>query len=165
MRHPSPEEARTGPAPDSPAQCAVRALQRAFGQRLWAVVLYGSRARGDSHDESDWDLLVLVEDLPAGTLSRHIEIKRALPPSCRALVSILAKTPAELDTGLPSFMLDVALDGIILYDPSGYAAERLESLRRVIHRAGLRRERTEAGDLWSWDRDRGPIWHLDLEHR
>ncbi len=24
------------------------------------IILYGSRARGDSHDESDWDILVLL---------------------------------------------------------------------------------------------------------
>ena len=55
------------------------------------------------------------------------------------------------------------LDGVILYDPSGYAAERLEHIRRVIRRAGLRRERTEAGDMWLWDRDPGPMWRLDWE--
>lgn len=26
--------------------------------RLW---LYGSRARGDNHDESDWDLIILLD--------------------------------------------------------------------------------------------------------
>jgi uncharacterized protein len=25
------------------------------------IILYGSRARGDAHEESDWDLLVLVQ--------------------------------------------------------------------------------------------------------
>lgn len=26
------------------------------------IILFGSRARGDYHDESDWDFLILVED-------------------------------------------------------------------------------------------------------
>lgn len=26
------------------------------------IILYGSRARGDHHEESDWDFLVLVDD-------------------------------------------------------------------------------------------------------
>ncbi len=26
------------------------------------VILYGSRARGDYHDESDWDVLVLIDN-------------------------------------------------------------------------------------------------------
>ena len=25
------------------------------------IILYGSRSRGEAHDESDWDLLILVE--------------------------------------------------------------------------------------------------------
>ena len=111
MGHPSPEELRTEQVHKSPAQCAVRALRRALGRRLRAVVLYGSRARGDAKGESDWDLLVLAEDLPEETLRRHMELKRALPPSCRAIVSILAKTPAEFEAGLPSLILDIALDG------------------------------------------------------
>lgn len=28
------------------------------GSQVW---LYGSRARGDSHEESDWDLLILID--------------------------------------------------------------------------------------------------------
>ena len=26
------------------------------------LILFGSQARGDAHDESDWDLLILLED-------------------------------------------------------------------------------------------------------
>lgn len=35
-------------------------LQRAFGERLQGVVLYGSEARGEAHPDSDIDLLVLL---------------------------------------------------------------------------------------------------------
>ena len=38
------------------------------------VILYGSRARGDEHPESDWDLLILVNsnsDLEYEMLFRH----------------------------------------------------------------------------------------------
>lgn len=37
---------------------AVRAL---YGDRLKGLLLYGSRARGDVHDESDYDYLVLLD--------------------------------------------------------------------------------------------------------
>jgi predicted nucleotidyltransferase len=38
------------------------------------VILYGSRARGDSHPESDWDILILVDtrvDLDYERTFRH----------------------------------------------------------------------------------------------
>jgi uncharacterized protein len=38
------------------------------------VILYGSRARGDEHPESDWDLLILVDsktDLDYERVFRH----------------------------------------------------------------------------------------------
>lgn len=41
-----------------------RALLAArFGSRLREVVLFGSCARGDAHEESDVDVLVVVDDL------------------------------------------------------------------------------------------------------
>jgi uncharacterized protein len=38
-------------------------LERAFGDRLREFVLYGSQARGTAHEESDVDVLVVVDDL------------------------------------------------------------------------------------------------------
>ena len=40
-------------------QCK-QALQELYGERFAGLVLYGSMARGDYHDESDIDLLVLL---------------------------------------------------------------------------------------------------------
>lgn len=40
----------------------VESLQGEFGDKLDAVWLYGSRARGDRHEESDVDLLVFISD-------------------------------------------------------------------------------------------------------
>ncbi len=44
---------------------AKRALSSAFGSRLAAVVLFGSRARGDASEESDYDIAVFIHDLSA----------------------------------------------------------------------------------------------------
>lgn len=39
------------------------ALSARFGGRLREVVLFGSHARGEAHEESDVDVLVVVDDL------------------------------------------------------------------------------------------------------
>jgi predicted nucleotidyltransferase len=42
------------------------ALGRRFGARLREVILFGSYARGDAHEGSDVDVLVVVEGLTEG---------------------------------------------------------------------------------------------------
>ncbi len=39
------------------------ALQRAYGERIERVVLFGSRARGEAGANSDYDVAVFLEDL------------------------------------------------------------------------------------------------------
>ena len=60
-------------------QQGVIALAEARGDRLVAVVLFGSRARGDATEESDWDLLVIAEGLPLRVFERHLFLRRLLP--------------------------------------------------------------------------------------
>jgi predicted nucleotidyltransferase len=139
---------------------AVCALREALGERLLAVVLFGSRARGDATEASDWDLLVVAEDLPQRPFERQLFVGQALWRKCDIAVSVLAKTPQELEASVPSLYLDIALDGCILYDPQGYAAEKLAAVRRLIERLGLRRERTDAGDLWRWEKEPAGAWAL-----
>lgn len=135
----------------------VAALRTALGDRLVAVVLFGSRARGEASAESDWDLLVIAEGLPEHPLERRRFLRQLLPQRCQGAVALLVRTPEEFDGHLPSLYLDIALDGRILYDPKGYAAEHLATLQRLIEEAGLYRERTRAGDVWRWkEPPRGP---------
>ena len=40
----------------------VESLQRQYPDRIRDVILFGSKARGDSHPDSDIDILILVDD-------------------------------------------------------------------------------------------------------
>jgi predicted nucleotidyltransferase len=140
----------------------VQALRRGLGDRLVAVALFGSRARGEAGEESDWDLLVVAEGLPESPLERHISLKRLLPPGCEA-VSLLPRTPEEFEDHVPSLYLDIALDGKILYDPQGYMAERLARLRRRMEDLGLYREWTRSGQEWRWRKQPAGPWALRLK--
>ncbi|MBC7225957.1 MAG: nucleotidyltransferase domain-containing protein [Thermoflexales bacterium] len=139
----------------------VRALYHGLGNRLVAVVLFGSRARGDASPESDWDLLVVARDLPQRPFQRHLFLKRLLPAEWRGRVAILARTPEEFEARLPALFLDIALDGIILYDPQDYMAKRLAELRRLIQEYGLRRVQRGRDLVWNWDRPPGPDWSVE----
>ena len=123
----------------------VTALQEGLGERLVAVVLYGSRARDQAREASDWDLFIIASDLPKQLWERHILLKRFLPAAYRGAVSLLAKTPQEFEEKISSLYLDIAQDGQILFDPQGYAHRRLTLLQDLMSETGLYRKKSSGG--------------------
>ncbi|WP_448206717.1 nucleotidyltransferase domain-containing protein [Azospirillum sp. sgz302134] len=65
-------------APDPVAVEVVRdlkeRLKRRFGDRLVAVYLFGSRARGDHRPDSDTDVAVFLDDDRAGTFDQRYDV-------------------------------------------------------------------------------------------
>lgn len=141
----------------------VQALRQGLSGDLMAVVLFGSRARGEADPESDWDLLVVARNLPEKPLQRHFRVKTLLPDAWRGRVAVLAKTPAEFEARLPALYLDIALDGVVLYDTGGYIAQRLAYLRDLLARRGL--QRTQAGPelTWRWRQPPELTWALEWD--
>jgi len=141
----------------------VRGLSCGLGEDLVAVVLFGSRARGEANPGSDWDLLVVARGLPGRTLERHFRLKAMLPDVWRGQVALLAKTPAEFEARLPALYLDIALDGVVLYDTGGYMGRRLAYLRELLRRRGLQRARSGRDIVWRWQQAPPPEWALEWE--
>lgn len=141
----------------------VEALRAALGEQLIALVLFGSRARAEADETSDWDLLLIAGELPAGRLKRHFALKRALPQDWRGQTALLAKTPAEFEAHLPALYLDIAQDGIILYDSQRYAADKLARIRIRQAEAGLQRQRQGDDLIWTWTTPPVGPWRVEWE--
>lgn len=139
----------------------VEAFQAGLGDNLVSLVLFGSRARGSVRPESDWDLLVITTGLPNKILKRNRSLLALLPLSWRCRVSVLAKTPVEFEAVLSSLYLDIALDGVVLYDRHGYIQEKLGYIQRRIKQMGLKRQKINEDWLWSWKHPPGINWELE----
>jgi uncharacterized protein len=58
------------------------ALDEMYGERIERVVLFGSRARGDAHEDSDYDVAVFLRDMP----DRFAEMNRLADLSTKIIV-------------------------------------------------------------------------------
>jgi predicted nucleotidyltransferase len=126
----------------------VDAARRVYGPRLVSLAVFGSVGRGTARPDSDVDLLLVARELPRGRLARMDEFAgvEALVPS--ADLSPVFKTPEEAERGSP-LMIEMVEDAVVLHDPTGFLAARLERLRRRLAELGARR--VPYGGAWYWD--------------
>jgi predicted nucleotidyltransferase len=118
-----------------------------LGDALEGVVLYGSRARGDAHPDSDLDLLLIAKQMPSDPFERARllntpRLAAGVPP-----VSARGLTTDEYERDIAAVDLDIAVDGRILFDSNGYMADRLSLIRQRLQEAGLYRD---AELVWRW---------------
>ncbi len=139
------------------------ALYEQLESRFIALVLFGSRARGDAEDTSDWDFLLIAENLPRKAFERHIYIKRLLSPSWRAIASVLAKTPDEFEASLQTVYLDIATDGVVLYDSDQYISDKLRLVRQQLQSVGLHRIRQGRDMHWCWNTTPWTDWSFEWD--
>ncbi len=94
------------------------ALQRVFGERLLRAVLFGSFARGVTHEDSDVDVLVVLSSRRAK--DGHRAVDAAVEVMLRRpeiVLSPMVMTPEELDALRASerrLARDIDADGIPL---------------------------------------------------
>ncbi len=138
----------------------VEALKAKLGDALTAIVLFGSRARGKRGKTRDWDLFLVAEGLPENPFDRQLAL-RALLPRDAGGISIVAKTKKEFESTFPSLYLDLATDGIVLYDSQSYIKNKLDEIRGIIQKAGLKRKRRRDSLVWQWERRPARDWRID----
>ena len=130
-----------------------------YGGRLVSVAVFGSVGRGTPRPDSDVDLLVVAERLPAGRLARvgdFAPVETAVEPELLAMrragfnptLSPVLKTPDEIRQGSP-LLLDMTQDAVCLFDRDGFLAGQLALLRQRLADLGARR--IWRGNAWLWD--------------
>ncbi len=151
------------------AAAAVRyaaLLGEALGDNLISVVLFGSVARGEAGADSDLDLLIVCEALPAGRFARL----RLLEPAEKAFekelatlhaqgvqtrLSLVVKTRDEAKRVVPLY-LDLVEDARLLHDRDAFFAGVLAGLRAALIRNGAERRMLGRVRYWVLKRDFHP---------
>jgi len=107
-----------GKLPDDFMRCIQRLVSE-YQPRT--VILFGSRARGDYHEESDIDLL-LVKDTGEPFLKRPDRVMAILQD--KPNIQVLVYTPLEIEKMLQrgnDFIETILSEGVVLYgsEPAG----------------------------------------------
>jgi predicted nucleotidyltransferase len=97
----------------------ARAVRDRFGSRVSEIVLFGSYARGEAHEDSDVDVLVVVDDLSAVEEREILDIAYAVKQAMDewvGLVPVVLSTArvAELRAGGRRLWRDIAVEGVTL---------------------------------------------------
>jgi len=138
----------------------IDSLREKLGDGLISVVLFGSVARGDDGPASDVDVFVLAQELPENPFDRQMFLRGLLPKGLGG-VSIVAKTKQEFERRLLSLYLDIATDGIILFDTDGYMEAKLREVREIIEASGLRRVMRRGERIWDWEERPKGRWKVE----
>lgn len=148
-------------------QDILEACRRVYGDRLVALAIFGSWARGEATPVSDLDLLVVADPLPAGRMRRVREFRpveeataaargRVWPEAGEPVrLSPVFKTPTELVAGSPLY-LDMTLWRILLHDRGDLLTGYLTGLAERMRRLGSRRETFKGGVYWDYKPDFKP---------
>jgi len=107
------------------SEIVLKKLRDRFGDKLVAVALFGSTARGEAKETSDLDFLVVLRGIP-WSLSRRYSVYKPIyealntqkeKPVDISVVDIDEEVITNENVKLESLMFDIIRDAKILYDP------------------------------------------------
>lgn len=92
------------------------ALEDLYGDRLVQLVLYGSQARGETHEESDVDVLVVLEGPvePGKEIRRMGEIRTRLGLRYEHSASLLPVAGADYENQPSAWIRNVHEEGRVI---------------------------------------------------
>lgn len=91
-----------------------RELERLYGSRLKEVILYGSWARGEATEDSDIDLLIILEGkvVPGKEIDRMIDIITDINLKYSVLISVYPISEEDFYKIKSPLLMNVRREGI-----------------------------------------------------
>lgn len=141
------------PTLDEEAVAMVRRARGILEDSLLGIVAFGSWMRGDESPSSDLDVLLVADDGLAITrdLYRRWEADPPLSWHGHPVSPHFAHMRSGCDP-VSGFWAEVALDGLVVFDPEWVVSRYLVTLRRRISDGEI--ERRVAGGRAYWVRER-----------
>ena len=124
----------------------VQEFCEAFGERLLAVVVYGSHAGGTATPRSDIDLLVVVRGLPRDWKLIHC-MEDEWARKGRRLgkrFQVMLASPEDVEDSVEwaaPLMLEIYNTHHIVFERYGFFSRCIRRLRRLIKERGIRMRR------------------------
>lgn len=121
-----------------------------WGQRVVSIVMFGSFARGNAHEHSDIDVLLIIEDLPKDWRTRstlELSIERLGLNSGIPLQIIMVESE-EMQYAINNInplLLEIREKYYCIFDRNGYFQDKLKDLERVMI---LRKVRKLSDHMW-----------------
>jgi predicted nucleotidyltransferase len=140
---------------------ACENLVKRLGDRVVAVALFGSRARGEASERSDFDFFVVVRDFDEK--NRRFKIYHCLHSVVKRDVTVIDVDEDELfreDLKIDSLLLNIIWDSVILYDPTGRLRELFERVKGAV-KDKLERYRTRDGK-YGWKPKSGELSVIEV---
>ena len=134
-------------------ECAAE-LERLLGGEFLGLVLFGSWARGEAREGSDV-YFVALKSLK-GAEARALVYKVVARRVGRAVTLVDARADELFKDclELTPLLLNILVDGIVIYDKTGRLAELAAKTRQLVAKAGLTRYKTPNGK-YGWKRRDG----------
>jgi len=140
---------------------ACENLVKRLGDRVVAVALFGSRARGEASEKSDFDFFVVVRDFDEK--NRRFKIYHCLHSVVKRDVTVIDVDEDEFfreDLKIDSLLLNIIWDSVILYDPTGRLRELFERVKGAV-KDKLERYRTRDGK-YGWKPKSGELGVIEV---
>ena len=134
----------SNPLANNITESIIQRAGREYEKQFIGLLLFGSQARGDQHDTSDTDLLLVVSDNLRIERSLYRDWDHVLPEGISLHIGHLPKSPA--DAG--SLWLECALDARILFDPTGAIKNTISVVRDFITSGAMVRRVTHGQGYW-----------------